>query len=379
MTHLQLQAIDVTLRSRHGTRLVEVRALDDAWLTVRAGETMGVIGPTGCGKSTLLRVIAGLIQPDAGKVIIDGQDQRGVPTRERGIGMVFQDYALYSHWNVWNNLAFYFRLRRRVDEVPARVHEAADILGVNFEYLLWRKPGHLSVGQRQQVAIARCLVRDPRLFLMDEPFANLDAAQRQRARLMLKRMLLRFKITTVHVTHDQQEAAALCDRVAFMEAGHIRQVDTFRNLLNWPIALDTAQFVTEPGSTFIEGACLEGHFACPAFSVPLPSHVLVRTSRGQGMTLRVRPGAVSPAPYSDAAAQPFIPVRAEVTWIEPLPMHRLQRVSCQAGKVPLTVELSQEVPVRNGEKIQLVIDPGKVDFFDTTSGANLALRAADAA
>ena len=166
--------------------------------------------------------------------------------------------------------------------MPAQVQQAAEILGVNIELLLGRMPKNLSVGQRQQVAIARCLVRDPKIFLMDEPFSNLDAVQRQHARVQLKRLLQRFRVTTLYVTHDQTEAAALCDRVAFMEAGHVWQVDSYRNLLAWPANLRVAAFVAEPGSQFIDGACLDKHFACPAFSLPVAPAVRCEPHPGRG-------------------------------------------------------------------------------------------------
>lgn len=372
MTIIQLRNVNVTIHTISGGHGLEVRALDDASLTVRSGEVMGVIGPTGCGKSTLLRVVAGLVTPTSGALLFDGQDQRHVPAQQRGVGMVFQDYALYSHWNVLENLSFFHKLRRREAEVPEKVRDAADILGVDFDLLLGRRPKNLSVGQRQQVAIARCLVRDPKIFLMDEPFSNLDAVQRQHARVQLRRLLQRFRVTTLYVTHDQTEAAALADRVAFMDAGHIWQVDSYRNLLVWPANLRVAIFVAEPGSQFIDGAFMDRHFACPAFSLPVAPAVAVRAAPGLGLTARVRPSAVRLA--SDG--QPGWPqVAAEVEWIEPLPLQRLQRVVCRTGAVALTVELHQDEPVRVGETLRLQIDPDQVQVFDSRSGVNLALAA----
>ncbi len=293
MTLIQLQNVTVTLPGYERGRPMEVKALNDVTLSVRNGEVMGVIGPTGCGKSTLLRVVAGLVRPSPGElgpVYRPGSPRSG--RRCRGVGMAFQDYALYSHWNVRENLAFYFKLRKRETEVPEKVKQAAEILGVDFDLLLGRLPKNLSVGQRQQVAIARCLVRDPKIFLMDEPFSNLDAAQRQHARVQLKRLLLRFKVTTLYVTHDQIEAAALCDRVACMDQGHVWQVDTYRNLLAWPVNRRVAAFVADPGTEFVDGACLDSHFVCPAFSVPIPEpavRVRFATTLGTAaQSLRVR-------------------------------------------------------------------------------------------
>ncbi len=375
MTLIQLQNVTVTLPGYEHGRPMEVKALNDVTLSVRNGEVMGVIGPTGCGKSTLLRVAAGLVRPSSGKVLYDGQDQREVPARERGVGMVFQDFALYSHWNVRENLAFYFKLRKREPEVPEKVKQAAEILGVDFDLLLGRLPKNLSVGQRQQVAIARCLVRDPKIFLMDEPFSNLDAVQRQHARMQLKRLLLRFRVTTLYVTHDQIEASALCDRVACMDQGHVWQVDTYRNLLAWPVNRRVAAFIAEPGTEFVDGACLDSHFVCPAFSLPLEPAVAVRSKPGQGLTLRVRPMAVALALTEGGQAEPST-IDAAVDWIEPLPLQRLQRIACRAGNVALSVEAPQDEPFRVGDRLRLHIDPAQVQVFDSQSGANLSLGSA---
>jgi ABC-type sugar transport system ATPase subunit len=369
---IQLQNVTVQLPGHVHGRPIEVKALDNVTLSVRNGEVMGVIGPTGCGKSTLLRVVAGLVKPTSGKVLFDGSDQRDVSARDRGVGMVFQDDALYPHWNVLDNLAFYFKLRKREPEVPERVEQAAEILGVDFGLLLGRMPKNLSVGQRQQVAIARCLVRDPQIFLMDEPFSNLDAVQRQHARVQLKRLLQRFRVTTVYVTHDQIEAAALCDRVAFMDEGHVWQVDTYRNLLAWPVSRRVAAFVADPGTEFVEGACLDNHFVCPAFEVPLEPAVRVRASPGQGLTLRVRPQAVSMVGETLGRTT----VDAVVEWIEPLPLQRIQRLACRTGAIVLTVEVAQDDPWRVGYHMRLRIDPLQVQVFDAQSGANLSLGTA---
>lgn len=369
MAHIQLEDVTVILHSWQGGQVLEVVALDQVSLRVRHGEVMGVIGPTGCGKTTLLRVVAGLVQPVSGQVLIDGKDQRDVAPRHRGLGMVFQDYALYPHFDVWDNLAFYFKLRKREAEVPQKVRDAAEIVGVDLQVLLRRKPPQLSIGQRQQVAVARCLVRDPRIFLMDEPFANLDAVQRARARLQVKRLLQRFRVTTLHVTHDQHEAAALCDRIAVMDAGQILQVDTYLHLLEWPDNLRVAEFVSEPGTQFVEGTLVEGRFACSAFSVPLLPYILARAEAGQRLVAEIRPLAVSLAEDVTQA------LKARVEWIQPLPLQRAQRVTCRVADQLLTLELPRRVPIRVGEHLPLCIDGERVQVFDALSGVNLALRA----
>lgn len=372
MTLIQLRNVSVVLSAASAGHGLSVRALDEASLTVRSGEVMGVIGPTGCGKSTLLRVIAGLVAPTAGAVLFDGIDQRNTPAQQRGVGMVFQDYALYDHWNVLDNLSFFHKLRKREVEVPDKVQQAAEILGVNLELLLGRMPRNLSVGQRQQVAIARCLVRDPNIFLMDEPFSSLDAVQRQHARVQLKRLLQRFRVTTLYVTHDQTEAAALADRVAFMDAGHIWQVDTYRNLLAWPVNLRVASFVSEAGSQLIDGEFAQGAFACAAFTLPVIPAVAVRATAGEALVLRVRPSAVK---LADEAQPDWPHAIAQVEWIEPLPLQRVQRVYCRNGPAALALDVGQDEPIRPGDMLRLQIDPDQVQIFDARTGINLALAA----
>ncbi|HID86743.1 MAG TPA: ABC transporter ATP-binding protein, partial [Anaerolineae bacterium] len=188
MTQVRLEGVTKIFRDGR----VEITALDSVDLLIRDGETMCVIGPTGCGKTTLLRVIAGLEVPDEGTVYFDGVDMRGVPPRDRGIGMVFQNYALYPHWEAYENLAFSFRVRGLDAEIPERVRATSEIMGVGFDLLLPRKPSTLSDGERQRVAVARCIVREPRILLFDEPLSNLDAKLRIQTRTQLKRLVERF-------------------------------------------------------------------------------------------------------------------------------------------------------------------------------------------
>ena len=224
------------------------RALDGVDLEVRDGETLAIIGPSGCGKSTLLRVVAGLEPVNSGRVLYDGQDVSAVPPGERGIGMVFQNYALYPHMESRGNLGFFFRLRRRrEEEIDERVRLTAEIMGLGFDELLERKPGTLSGGQQQRVAIGRCIARDPRLFLLDEPLSSLDARLRARTRVELKRLLTRFRITTIYVTHDQTEALALATRIAVMRRGRIEQAGVWDELYQRPANAFVAGFVGTPG------------------------------------------------------------------------------------------------------------------------------------
>ena len=206
--------------------------IDDLSLNIRDGETMSIVGPSGCGKTTLLKVIAGLIKPDAGEVLYDSTRIEDIPVTERGIGMVFQNYALYPHMESRENIGFYDMIRRHPERIPERIRTIVEVMGVQIEHLLDRKPPTLSGGEQQRVAIARCLARDPSVFLFDEPLSNLDAKLRVETRIQIKRLLRHYQITSVYVTHDQTEAIALADRIAIMRAGKIEQVGTYRSYMS---------------------------------------------------------------------------------------------------------------------------------------------------
>jgi ABC-type sugar transport system ATPase subunit len=222
-------------------------AIEDLSLTIPDGQVMVILGPSGCGKSTLLRMIAGLEMPDAGHIYYDGVDVADTPPGERRIGMVFQNYALYPQYSSQRNILSYFTFRRQTPELDQEAQEkyrrTAELMGVELKYLLHKKPGKLSGGEQQRVAIARCITRDPVLFLMDEPFSNLDAKLRVRYRTQLKRLLRQFSITTIYVTHDQPEALALADLIAIMNIGSIEQVGPPRAIYDRPNNIFVADFL----------------------------------------------------------------------------------------------------------------------------------------
>ena len=246
-----------------------ITAADDINLKLQSGAVLAVLGPSGCGKSTLLRLIAGLEAPDAGRVLYDNVDLREIDVRERGVGMVFQDGALMPHWEGWRTVGLFLALRQRAAEVPARVARIAEITGVGLKDLLDRRPAQLSGGERQRVGIARALARDPRVFLFDEPFANLDAKFRASARVELKRLLNEFPVTSVYVTHDQVEAVALAQRIAVMRYGRIEQVGTYQQLYHNPVNLFVATFVGTPLMNVFEGRAERGQWVGENFG-PFP-------------------------------------------------------------------------------------------------------------
>jgi multiple sugar transport system ATP-binding protein len=216
-------------------------------LTIPDGETVVILGPSGCGKTTLLKIIAGLIPPDAGAVRYDDVDVKDVPPGERRIGMVFQSYALYPHLSSRTNVLSYFLFKKKTPELDAmaktKYQRTSALMGVELEYLLDRKPTTLSGGEKQRVALGRCITRDPALFLLDEPFSNLDQALREKYRVNLKILLKQFNITTVYVTHDHYEALILADLLVIMDRGCIEQVGTYEEIYNRPRNVFVAGFL----------------------------------------------------------------------------------------------------------------------------------------
>lgn len=236
------------------------RAVDGVSLEASDGQILTVLGPSGCGKSTLLRLIAGLEQPDAGEVWIGDRCVNGVEPRDRDVAMVFQSYALYPHMNAFDNIAVSLRLRRVPnDQVRRRVEEAAGKLGI--AHLLGRYPREMSGGERQRVAVARALVRNPQVFLLDEPLSNLDASLRERTRAELKSLFQQLRATVVYVTHDQIEAMTLSDRVAVMRAGRLEQLGTPEEIYRRPATVFVAGFVGSPGMNLLRGEAV-GVAAC---------------------------------------------------------------------------------------------------------------------
>lgn len=222
-------------------------ALREVSLEIVDGETLCVIGPSGCGKSTLLKVVAGLEFPQRGRVFYDSVDMTEIKPQDRGVGMVFQDYALYPAMKGKGNLAYYFEMHQLTEaQMEARVQQTARMMGVDFQMLLGRFPDTLSGGEKQRMAIARCIVRNPLVFLMDEPIVNLDAKRREQTRIEIKKLLRQFRITTLYVTHDQQEAVFMGDRIAVMRDGVIEQIGTFDDLYYTPVNLFVATFVGTP-------------------------------------------------------------------------------------------------------------------------------------
>jgi len=248
-------------------------------LRIPDGKTMVVLGPSGCGKTTLLKIIAGLIPPDSGEVRYDDVDVKDIPPGGRRIGMVFQNYALYPHFNSRTNVLSYFMFKKKTPELnalaKAKYQRTSELMGVELAYLLDRKPTTLSGGEKQRVALGRCITRDAALFLVDEPFANLDQALREKYRVNLKILLRQFNITTVYVTHDHHEALILADLVAVMDRGRIEQVGTPEEIYD------------KPKNVFVAGF-LNPHIGSPPISL-IDARCMPRGPRLENMWVGVRP------------------------------------------------------------------------------------------
>lgn len=328
-------------------------ALDAVSLAIEDGETVSVVGPSGCGKSTLLRLVAGLEKPDGGVVYYDDQDVADVPPQARGIGMVFQDYALYPTMKGKGNLSYFFEVHRRSeDEAHERAKEIAAMMGVGFDVLLGQRPTTLSGGEQQRVAIARCIVRDPTLFLMDEPICNLDAKLRESTRMEIAKLLKRFGVTTLYVTHDQQEAVFMGDRIAVLRDGRLEQIGSFDDLYYSPANLFVATFIgnrpTAVIPVVVEGREIHGEQA----RWPLPPELAGRLPPGKlRMGVRVEGWRVD-----SPEGAPMIVER-----VEQLPAERLTLAhGVVAGVKAITVAPAD---VREQFTIYVTPDWERVAFF----------------
>jgi len=370
-----------------------VRAVDDVSLSVEAGEFVVLVGPSGCGKSTLLRMIAGLEKVTAGTVRIGSRDVTLVPPPDRDIAMVFQNYALYPHKTVAENLAFGLRQRKAPrDEIERRVREMAVMLGL--QELMARRPAQLSGGQRQRVAMGRALVREPQVFLLDEPLSNLDAKLRTSMRAELARLHERLGITTVYVTHDQVEAMTLGQRVAVMRDGVLQQVDTPQNLYAHPANLFVAAFMGSPPMNLVAAAISGGSVRFAGFEIDLPPD-RARALEGRDTILGIRPADLEDAAVWSGHDLPTIEVVADVTeelgsevnvlfGIDAPPVETDATLAATEqdteGDIPFMTEdrraifcarVDARTACRPGDTIRLSFDPSRFHYFDPETGLAL--------
>ena len=312
-----------------------IYALNGIDLQIDDGESLSVLGPSGCGKTTLLRILAGLENLDSGKVLFDGEDVTTVSPQDRNVAMVFQDYALYPHWPSQDNLGFFFQMHQRKHEIPDRVRITARVMGLGFETLLSQKPPKLSGGQQQRVAIARAIIRDPRTFLFDEPLSNLDAKVRARTRVEIKRLVQRFGITSVYVTHDQSEAFTMGERIAVMHDGKILQVDTRQQLIERPLNLMVADFITLPAMNLLPGVVHREYVDVHDRKVA-PPPIVLQQYQAERVTIGIRPTDVALRSENE---EDTIPAKVEI--VEPLLSDRAVLLTVRVGRYSYRIQRPQ--------------------------------------
>ena len=350
-------------------RFGDVSVIKDFNLEIADKEFMVFVGPSGCGKSTNLRMLAGLEDVSEGDILIGDRVVNDVPPKDRDIAMVFQSYALYLHMTVYDNMAFGLKLRKMPkDEIDRRVKEAADILGLGN--LLDRKPKALSGGQRQRVAVGRAIVREPAVFLMDEPLSNLDAKLRVTARAEISKLHQRLGTTFIYVTHDQVEAMTMGDRIAVLADGILQQCDTPRNLYNEPNNIFVAGFIGSPSMNFFNGTLVneEGKLFVDTgdFRVRVPDEKreAFGSYAGKEVVMGMRPEHVHAPDY----APPNIkgePVNATVEVVELLG-HELH-LYLNSGKNSFVGTVDPRFGVHTGNNINLAFDMGNMHLFDKAS------------
>jgi multiple sugar transport system ATP-binding protein len=335
-------------------------------LEIADGEFMVLVGPSGCGKSTTLRMLAGLEEINSGKIFIGDRDVTHTPPKDRDIAMVFQNYALYPHMSVADNMAFALKMAKvSPEERKKRVAEAAKILGL--EEFLERKPKALSGGQRQRVAMGRAIVRNPQVFCMDEPLSNLDAKMRVQTRTDIAKLQADLGVTTVYVTHDQVEAMTMGDRVAVMKLGILQQVDTPLKLYDKPQNLFVAGFIGSPQMNLIEAKAVEGQAKIGSYMVPVDPAASKKMSGN--ITVGVRPEAWRMVSAEDGG----LPVT--VTVVEELGADGFVYGTCDVEGTPsnVIVRVSQaRDSVHKGDTIHVTTDPTSVHVFDTETGERLS-------
>jgi len=357
MAHVSVRKLGVAFGSH--------TVLDQLDLDVESGEFIVLLGPSGCGKSTLLNAIAGLVDIAEGQIWIGGRNVTWEEPKDRGIGMVFQSYALYPRMTVEKNLSFGLRTARVPrDEIAERIDFAAKLLRI--ENLMNRRPGQLSGGQRQRVAIGRALVRRVDVFLFDEPLSNLDALLRNELRIELKRLHQELGSTMIYVTHDQIEALTLADRIAVMHGGKIQQLATPGEVYRQPANRFVAGFVGSPSMNFRKGKLANGpggpSFQAEGLQLPLAGYNFVNGfDPGREVELGVRPEHVVVGSDADREAR--------IEMVDPMGAETL--VWCRVGDGLVSVRMDGESSVRVGETLKLGFPPHRLNLFDCATGARL--------
>ncbi|KUM80437.1 ABC transporter ATP-binding protein [Streptomyces sp. ISL-22] len=358
MTELELRDLRKTYRARGRPAVDAVRGID---LALRSGELLGLLGPSGCGKSTTLRMIAGLETVTGGDILVGGASVIERPAQQRNIGVAFENYALYPPLTVAENLAFGLRARKRahrgdVDRKVKEIAERVDLTGI-----LDARPAGLSSGQKQRVSLARALVREPDVLLLDEPLSHLDAAQRDTTRRELKRIQRDLGHTTILVTHDQEEALSLADRIAVMKDGVIQQLGTPYEIYDSPANVFVADFVGEPAINLLPGAATDDGHARLSASVRIALPVPV--AAGRQVVVGIRPEDLS------LTGEDGLPAR--VVAHEPLLESGIATLALDGVERPLVVLTDPEVRLAHDDRVHITADPHLTHVFDAETGDSL--------
>jgi multiple sugar transport system ATP-binding protein len=353
-------------------RYGKVLVLDQLSIDLPEGKFITLLGPSGCGKTTTLNLIAGLDAPDGGSIFLGDRDITRVPPNERGMAIVFQNYALYPHMSVFGNMAFSLKLARASKrDIKARVTEIASVLAI--DHLLNRKPGQLSGGQQQRVALGRALVKEPRVFLLDEPFSNLDAALRTRMRTEVKRLHLGLGTTSIFVTHDQEEAMTLSDLIAVMSEGKVVQYGSQLDIYNAPANTYVATFIGKPRMSLVSGT-LERHadtvdFVAPGMRLALGSAAQIGLREGDFPNVIAGMRAEHVSIATDGSASP-LGFKAQVELIEPTGSDTFVELAC--ADTTVVARVAPDLPVAIGDRVLVEVKPGSVHLFDAASGERIA-------
>ena len=347
----------------------EVKAVNDLTLEVKDKEFLVLVGPSGCGKTTALRLLAGLEEVTGGEIKIDDRVVNEVAPKDRDIAMVFQSYALYPHMSVYDNMAFGLRLRKTPKtEIDRRVKDAADSLGISS--LLSRRPKQLSGGQRQRVALGRAIVREPKVFLMDEPLSNLDAKLRVQTRTEISKLHQRLETTFVYVTHDQTEAMTMGTRIAVMKDGILQQLDTPQNLYDYPSNMFVAGFIGSPAMNFFDatvtGSRDEMWLDAGSFKLPVPASRRERMASlaGKPVVFGVRPEDVHDREFAPGSIN-GAPVTAQVDVMEPLGSEI--NLYLLSGKLSYVAVVDPRSQARPGKTMDVTMNLDHLHVFDKTT------------
>ncbi|MFC7007874.1 ABC transporter ATP-binding protein [Halalkalicoccus salilacus] len=358
-------------------RYEDVTAVDDMNMEIEDGEFVTFVGPSGCGKSTTMETIAGLTKPTEGQIYIGDREVTNLPPKDRGIAMVFQNIALFPHMDVYENISFGLRLRKyEKEEIDRRVEEAADI--VQLEGMLNRMPDEMSGGQRQRVAIARALVREPDVFLMDEPLANLDAKLRVHMRTELQRLHRRLDTTIIYVTHDQAEAMTMSSRIAVINAGKLQQIAPPLECYNEPANLFVAGFIGSPGMNFVEATVTEEGLETENFSIEFDPSGSGLAS-GDTVIVGVRPEDVYLEETAGSVTHQTDPIDARTDVLEPMGDEIfVYLVTGEGGETKMDIEIEggeatddqllmsvdPDTDISPDEDVRVVLDRSSIHLFD---------------